>query len=344
MKNKQIIRYKLYAKYILSKANDDYKKYDNKKQNIVVALAADYGNLGDVAITYAQSKFLNKKFPEANIIDFPISKTFVDMKSLKKVIKKGDIISIVGGGNTGDMYDDIEYCRQFVISQFPKNKIISFPQTIDFSNSEFGKKALDKSIKSYSKHKDLTLSAREIKSYDIYDKYFKKNKVVLVPDIVLSLDESDLKVKRKGITLVLRSDSEKRIDANSEQMIRSAFNKDYTISYEDTHIEESQMSVLKRSQELEKKWRVFKESKLIITDRLHGMIFSAITKTPCIAIDNSNRKVSGVHKTWLEELTVIRVMKDFDITELLDHAQDLLKINPEDLKYTDYSYLFEELF
>ena len=48
------------------------------------------------------------------------------LKSLKGSINSEDIITIVGGGNIGDMYDDIEYCRQFIIKQFPNNKIVIF--------------------------------------------------------------------------------------------------------------------------------------------------------------------------------------------------------------------------
>lgn len=343
MNNKQIIRYKLYARYILSKSNDEYKKYDNNKQNIVVALAADYGNLGDVAITYAQTEYLKTRFPKANIIDFPISKTFTDMKSLKKIIKIGDIITTVGGGNTGDMYDDIEYCRQFVISQFPNNKIVAFPQTIDFTDSEYGNKARQKAVKSYQKHENLIISARETKSYNIYNKMLDKNKLILAPDIVLSLKKADSTVLREVITLILRSDGERRIDVDSEKTIYSVLNKDYTINYEDTHIDKGFMTVSERIKELEDKWNVFRSSKLVITDRLHGMIFSAITKTPCIAIDNSNRKVSGVYNAWLKDLMYIKVMEEFDIDELLKKANDLLDMNTNEFEYNDFTQLFKKL-
>jgi pyruvyl transferase EpsI len=44
----------------------------------------------------------------------------------------------------GDLYEQIEILRQLVIQQFPCNKIISFPQTFDFSNSLNGQKQLSK--------------------------------------------------------------------------------------------------------------------------------------------------------------------------------------------------------
>jgi len=243
MNRKERIRKKLYIKYLISKKTNEFDIYINTKQKIVVALAADYGNLGDVAITYAQTKYLRAQYPNAEVIDFPISKTFVGMKSLKSIIKPSDIITIVGGGNTTDMYDDIEYCRQFVIQQFPKNKIISFPQTICFTKSTYGKKALDRAIKVYSKHKNLTLSAREKNSSDIYKEYFKKNRVEFCPDIVLSLDESDNSIIRESVTLCLRSDKEKRISDDVQNQIIEVLSKKYNIRYQDTHIDKNHMSV-----------------------------------------------------------------------------------------------------
>jgi pyruvyl transferase EpsI len=66
----------------------------------------------------------------------------------------------------------------------------------------------------------------------------------------------------------------------------------------------------------------FAKSKLVITDRLHGMIFSAITGTPCIVFANSNGKVEAEYQ-WIQSLPYIRfvshigefahVMKKIDI-------------------------------
>lgn len=342
MKKKLEIRAKMYMKYLLSKKSDRYDRYDNAKQRVVVALAADYGNLGDVAITYAQTEYLRKQFPEAEVIDFPISQTFTEMKALKSIVKPSDIITIVGGGNTTDLYDDIEYCRQFVISQFPNNKIISFPQTICFTETEYGKKALNRAIKVYGRHNNLTLSAREEKSYDFYKKHFKNNKVVFTPDIVLSLDESHPKHERTKITLCLREDKEKSIDSEIKNQLISMLGKTEEIVFQDTHVDKSRMPVAVREKELFNIWNDFKASKLVITDRLHGMIFCAITQTPCIAFDNSTKKVSGVHRAWLGKYPFIKVLEDSSLENLLVVIQ---KIMSEEYYFenTDNSSLFQPL-
>lgn len=336
MNKKTEIRLKLYTKYLLSRNSKKFDKYKNAKQRIVIGLAADYGNLGDVAITYATTSFMKEKFPEAEIIDFPISKTFSEMKALKSVIKDHDIITIVGGGNMGDLYDDIEYCRQFIIEQFPNNQIISFPQTIDFSNTKYGNKAKEKLIDTYDSHDNLVVSAREKNSYSDLNMTLESAKVVLAPDIVLSLNESDNAFERRGITICFRSDEEQAIDDNEKIRLKNEVQNKYNVVFEDTHINKDNMSLEERTYELNKKWDTFKKSKLVITDRLHGMIFAAITGTPCIAFDNSNNKVSGVYNLWLRDLPYIQMAST---TEKM--LEDINEVFSENTEYTfnNNSYL-----
>lgn len=320
---KKVIRMKLYGKYLTSKKTNEYSNLDKSKQKIVVALAADYGNLGDVAITFAQTQFLKKQFPEAEVIDFPISKTFSQMKSLKSIIDPNDIITIVGGGNTGDMYDDIEFCRQFIIKQFPNNKIVCFPQTIDFSETSIGRRALEKALKVYGKHKNLSLSAREEKSFDKFRQTFVNNRVVIAPDIVLSLEVADEALNRQGVTFVLREDKEKNISESSQKELIAEVSANYPVRFKDTHINKSRMTVKERIDELNSIWNVFRTSEIIITDRLHGMIFSAITNTPCIAINNSNKKVAGVYNAWLKDFQSIKVVENFSVNEAMKLIKEL---------------------
>jgi len=337
------LRQKLFIKYLLSSNTGEYYNISNKQRKVIVALAADYGNLGDVAITYAQTKFLQMQFPNYEIIEFPISKTFTGIKSLKKICTPQDIITIVGGGNTGDMYDDIEYCRQFIIHQFPQNKIISFPQTVDFSDTKNGQEALQRAMKVYNKHKNLILIAREKVSFERYKKYFKMNQSILLPDIVLNLNETSFKYKRQGITLCLRSDEEKKMNKSQGDLLIKLVKQKYKIKYYDTHINRDNLSIKEREIELNKIWTAFKQSKVVITDRLHGMIFCAITKTPCVVIDNSNHKISGVYNAWLKDVGYIKMMSIYDLDELQKSTDFLMDIHLEDYPDLDLSMAFQEL-
>ena len=52
----------------------------------------------------------------------------------------------------------------------------------------------------------------------------------------------------------------------------------------------------RREEVIIEKLNEFRRYKLVITDRLHGMILSVISGTPWLARDNSSKKVSGVYE------------------------------------------------
>jgi pyruvyl transferase EpsI len=79
-----------------------------------------------------------------------------------------------------------------------------------------------------------------------------------------------------------------------------------------------------REYELEKKLDEFRSAKLVITDRLHGMIFAAITGTPCVALNNISKKVEGVYQ-WIKYLDYIKMAQTVD--DALLAADALLKAN-----------------
>ena len=129
---------KQYIKSFFIKNNINHFKNDNNRK-IFIVLAADYGNLGDVAISYAQYVFLRNVFPLMQIVDVPISRNLTNIRFVKKIIQPGDVITIVGGGNVTNKYQEIENFRLKWLLSFPNNKINSFPVTIDITKCEFGK-------------------------------------------------------------------------------------------------------------------------------------------------------------------------------------------------------------
>lgn len=324
-------------------------KYSKNEKKIIIALSADYGNLGDVAITYAQKNFLQSRFKDYKIIEIPISKTYENMNSLKKVVNDNDIITIIGGGNFGDIYLEIERARQLFIKKFPKNKIICFPQTIDFSNNKKGEKYLKRAIKIYSKHKNLILFAREKKSFKIMKEKFKKNKVYLVPDIVLSLNKQYPIEKRELITLCFRNDKENKINQNEKNKLVKSLKNTYKnkLIEKDTHVGNIKIEENEREKFLEDIWSTFRKSKIVLTDRLHGMIFSVITGTPCIAFQNSNGKIKETYEAWLKNSPYIEMISDDFTSEDIERKilEQISKNNEIKVieKNEEYEQLIKEL-
>lgn len=326
------LRVKIIVRYILTKRTNKLS-IKNGERKIFIFMAADYGNLGDCAITYSQKEFIKRNLPVYKVVEIPISKTYSLMKELKKKISNNDIITIIGGGNSGDLYSDFEWCRQFIIKQFPKNRIISFPQTVYFSNTRAGQKLLKKSVKTYSRHKKLILCAREEYSYEIYKKYFVKNKAILVPDIVLSLDKRELSYERNGLIICMRNDKEKFISNEDKKKLIDDLKLGYKISYYDTHTGSVIHNEKERKEELEKIWTAFKKAECVITDRLHGMIFCAITGTPCVVLPNNNNKIEGVYK-WIKNIKNIEMVDNiFQVENAIESVKNAVNNDIDLYKY-----------
>lgn len=321
------ITVKCYFIYLLSSNRDNSFESIKEEKKIIVTLAADYGNLGDAAIAYAQTEFLERTYPEYKIVELPISETFSRMKALKNVCSQEDIITIAGGGNMGDLYPEIETCRQFIIKQFPGNKIVSFPQTIDFSKTGRGNRMLAKTIRQYSKHKNLSLIAREKVSYHLMKQYFGKNTISIAPDIVMSLDKTEPQFERHGILLCLRNDKEKLFARNKQEKLISRLEQSFAdVQYYDTHIGKENMSVQERKLELVKIWEAFKKAKVVVTDRLHGMIFCYITKTPCVVFPNRNHKIKASFE-WIKDCNYIRFCEDYETDTASQYINEMANID-----------------
>ena len=78
----------------------------------------------------------------------------------------------------------------------------------------------------------------------------------------------------------------------------------------------------------------------MITDRLHGMVFSAITGTPCIAMDNVSHKVYGAYQ-WLSYLPYLRFCRSID--EVRGTAEELMALPPQKYDLTPLIPYYDEM-
>ena len=95
---------------------------------------------------------------------------------------------------------------------------------------------------------------------------------------------------------------------------------------------------------LRRKWADFSACRLIITDRLHGMIFAAITGTPCLALDNISGKVKGGYE-WIKELKYICFCNSQD--ELYEKVEEYYNLTSthydKSVLMENYKYAGEEI-
>lgn len=278
------------------------KEFEKHPRSVFLLMTPEHGNVGDQAIAKAETVFL--KNHTVNYIEVT-SKKLNEMRWANCLnIFNGLPILVNGGGNLGTLWMDVEDLQREIILQNPKSNIYFLPNTIFYEDSDWGQKELHNSVHIYNSHKKLTIYAREHMSYNFMKSIYKD--VRLVPDMVLSMKPAETGKKRRGCVLCLRSDPERTRTQEHDDIIRqqaeSLFGEQVA---ESDMVIPGSISVDQREATLNEKFEQFASAQLVITDRLHGMIFCAITGTPCIVIDSKSPKVRGCYE-WIRHLDYIR--------------------------------------
>jgi pyruvyl transferase EpsI len=311
-----------------------------EKNNAIILLTPNYGNIGDLAIGYTQQKFLEDNLNDYHVVSISVTDTYKYLRYIKQNLKKGDVLFLVGGGSFGDLYPKADFGRVFLSRYFKKAKICFFPQTMFFTDTLYGRKRLKKTQKAFSKSADLTLVAREKISYETMKDSFN-NRVLLSPDIVFSLLPEFQALKsvprRKEIVFTLRADEEKLTPKNKEDQLIKLVKDNYSpILFKDTTIDSVNFEMSKAEEYIDDMFNTYLNSRLVITDRLHGMIFAVITGTPCIVLPNSNHKIRATYKDWLNDCNYVTLLNDINVDEVKDVIDNYLapsfKTNHKDLK------------
>ncbi|MBP1756103.1 MAG: glycosyl transferase family 2 [Firmicutes bacterium] len=293
------------------------------KKRLFLIGCEDFWNLGDHHIAISEIEYLQKILPDYAIVEIAASKYFAVHRLLPLVIRRKDFIFMHGGGNMGNFYMLAEQIRRDLLNRFRENEKVIFPQTIHYDCSDEGKAELEKDQRIIKKSKHLTLCTREHYSYELAKQYFECN-VILTPDIVLFSNYSDyINLDRKGVLLLLRNDLEGIITCQDKHRIELVVEQ-YTLEIRrnDTQLI-TDINILDRREVLDDFVRKIAESEFVITDRLHGMVFCAITRTPCIVLSNYNHKVKGVYE-WLSKLEYIILINQ--LSELDGAIKKLLQI------------------
>lgn len=319
-----------------------------KKQPIIFVIGTPaHSNLGDQAIAVAELQFLQRHLPEFTIVEMRLVNLPVisaKIKLTKKLARLGDVIMGHGGGNMGDEYPTEEATRQLIIEAFPNHQIVIFPQTIFYKDTDAAQQMLAGAKEAYAKHQYLTLVAREQHSFEFMQQYFPKNKVLLVPDIVLSMTPFANKSVRHGAMTCLRQDPEKGNIKGLDQQIQQTLKEQFgSVNITDTVSNDRFiLTNYLRNRRLHDKWCEFARAEVVVTDRLHGMVFAYLTQTPCVVFSNYNYKVSGTYQ-WIKQMSFIRFCQD--ITELEDALERVVKTPSKELPDLDkyWQQLAEEI-
>lgn len=322
-----------------------FKKY-KKSKKIIYMLVPTHGNMGDQAIAIATMKYLKENFKEYKIIQVYREQTYRYLKAIKNIVQKNDFFVLHGGGNMGNLYPIEEEDRRFIINNIKSNNIISMTQTMSFSEDNYGREELNKSKKIYNSNKNLSIIAREQRSYELMKNTFKKNNIIINPDIVFFLNNTinTNKYKREYIMTCLRNDKESVLGNKKNILINKLKHESGQIVEYDTVVNKT---IFKDQREKELNYMLdkFLKAKIVITDRLHGMVFCAITKTPCIVTKSLDHKVIGTYE-WIKDLNYIRLVDNLDfenINPIISELMNLKELNDINFKEKYFEKLTENL-
>ncbi len=325
----QLLQYQLTNYEIFMREKDAMLNLLNQIKNadkkFLFMLTPTHGNLGDQAIVLAEYYIMSRCFPDYQIIEIPYDylvgergKIFSGL-GYAKYIHSDDYIILHGGGNLGNLWLHEETARRAVIEKFPNNRIVIFPQSVHFSDDAEGQRQIAESSRVYNSHPDLHLMLRDENSFDVANKIFPNVQTYLVPDIVTALFGTfdNVNISRRGVLFVLRNDKEKiRNDNLINQLQRWLASQNVPFNVIDTVINDK-VSKQTRAQKVSEVVLKIRQSKVVITDRFHGVIFSFITRTPVLAFKSYDTKISSGIK-WFKDFPSVFYAENSALPEMIN--------------------------
>lgn len=282
------------------------------QRKVFVGLAGFYQNLGDLAITRAQIGFIKTVLPDHVVVPIASTATYRSANSLRRAIEPGDVATLIGGGNMGDLYGSLEDARLYLVRLFSAIPLVSFPQSWCFTETPQGRRALARSARAYRKHRDLVLFARESVSLASMRGALPGVRVELAPDIVLSHRIGHRAEPREGLLVCLRDDLEGVLDERSRsRLIEALTAAGEPITMLDTvWVTLEDCTPDRYEATIDDFLSLVQRHRVVVTDRLHCMIFCAITGTPCVVLPNNTGKITGTYRDWLASAPFLELVTD----------------------------------
>lgn len=162
-----------------------------------------YSNIGDLLIWEGTLSFLSETKYRC------LYSTSADNFKYRE-IDKNVIIILQGGGNWGDLWVKHHEFRKKIVEMYPNNRIIVFPQSIYYQDESNLKKDID----FYNKYPNVTVCTRDNKSFEIMTKNFRRNKILLVPDMAFYIDVKFKPKKTSRILFAKRNDKEFSLESD----------------------------------------------------------------------------------------------------------------------------------
>ncbi len=296
-------------------------------KTVILIATPSHGNLGDHAIVYAQRRFLADALPDFSLFEIQRYQYELAKDIIAEMVRPSDVIVVDGGGNVGTLWPEENDKINDIVCRFKDNSVLIFPQTAYFTDSEEGRECERQTAAAYRSNRNLIFFSRDKATFDIVSRLSSGTSNYYVPDIVPYINDAPFGYDRSGALLCLRDDKERTLDSEADKDICRALaelglgvERTSTVVAEPTRIHEGNRDAV-----LGAKWNEFSSANLVVTDRLHGMFFAAITGTPCVAMDNVSRKVSQGYE-WIKQMPNVRLAHTPD--EIPSLAREVLAFGP----------------
>lgn len=281
---------------------------------------SDHSNIGDAAIAVGALEFLRRYFPEYMPFEISTYEIGTRYSELCALCNPDDLIFLQGGGNLGNRFMNEENLRRKVIADFPNNHIVILPQTIYFDDDA----EVAASAEIYARHKNLQLFTRGRESLTFAQKHFPQLPSASALDMALIL-QRDYCLKRQGILLCIRDLTDESGLTKEEYLgviqtvadCDPAFEKTNNLYATDIPRQEREFVVY---EELKR----FARHRVVVTDRLHGLIFSIVTQTPCVVLSAFNQKIREFSADFSNSNAVFFLDRKLD--EIADAVQKAMEV------------------
>lgn len=322
-------------------------KLRTKKPLVILIGTPIHRNLGDHLIAEVEFNLLKEIYKDSKIVEVPTEIYLLFKSRFVQCIRDDALIFVSGGGWMGDVWAEDDRRMQDIINTFSNHKVFVLPQTLYFDNEESddSQKLIADARRVYAKCKQLAILFRDKSSFDIANRLYKDviKQIILFPDMALFKEYSTDSDHGSGILVCLRTDRERIRNREVEEVISEyATSNNLSVSYTST-ITKHAIPIWLRKTLIKRKIHEFEKYELVITDRLHGMIYAYLAGTRCVAIDNKTHKVSGVFNQWIAPYELISVLSEKSNANELITAIDKMNALKTNGKKIDMSTKKDEL-
>ena len=169
-------------------------------------------------------------------------------------------------------------------------------------------------------HPHLTVIARDSRSVDRAQRLFKGRHVVTAPDVILTLNEPLSSLPRYGVVTALRFDDERELPSDEAQEVIRFARTLGPVAVTGAHIGDVRLSCAAATAVLRRFRATWPSAEVVITDRLHSIIFAVITGTLRVALDSGTGKVGLFCEDWLKRSPTHKLIGSADLAGNLDIA------------------------